>query len=62
MAGHIMRHFSNIFSDNLAASRQGFGCNYVLMKLTETWRKSLEEGNVVAAILIDLSKAFDAMQ
>ena len=61
MADHIMRHFSNIFSDNLSASRQGFGCNYVLMKLTETWRKSLEEGNV-AGILIDLSKAFDAMQ
>ena len=61
MADQIMKHFSNIFSENLAAFRQGFGCNHVLMKLTEMWRKSLDEGKVVAAILMDLSKAFDAM-
>ena len=61
MANQIMKHFSSIFSENLAAFRQGFGCNHVLMKLTETWRKYLDEGKVVAAILMDLSKAFDAM-
>ena len=47
MADQIMKHFSNTFSENLAAFRQGFGCNHVLMKLTETWRKSLDEGEVV---------------
>ena len=31
------------------------------MKLTETWRKSLDEGKVVAAFLMDQSKAFNAM-
>ena len=45
----------------MAAFRPGFGCDHVLMRLVEDWRKAVDKGQLVGAMLIDLSKAFDAM-
>ncbi|XP_069128426.1 origin recognition complex subunit 1-like [Argopecten irradians] len=39
----------------------GFGCQSTLLRLVEDWRKALDNHEYVAAILMDLSKAFDCL-
>ena len=38
-----------------------FGCQSTLLRLLEDWRKALDNHECVAAILMDLSKAFDCL-
>ena len=49
------------FNPFLAAFRKGFGCQSTLLRLLEDWRKALDNHECVAAILMDLSKAFDCL-
>ena len=53
--------FDNIFSPFLAAFRKGFGCQTTLLRLVEDWKSALDQHKCVAAILMDLSKAFDCL-
>jgi len=53
--------FNNHFNTFLSAFRPGYGCQSTLLKITEDWKKSLDENKYVAAILMDLSKAFDCL-
>jgi hypothetical protein len=41
----------------LSAFRTGYGCQTVLLKVIEDWKKVLDD-KYIAAILMDLSKAF----
>ncbi|XP_021341625.1 uncharacterized protein LOC110442373 [Mizuhopecten yessoensis] len=41
--------------------RPGFGCQSTLLRLVEDWRRALDNHEYVAAILMDLSKAFDCL-
>jgi len=50
-----------ILNDHLSAFREGYGCQQVLLRFLEEWKAAIEEKLKVGAILIDLSKAFDAM-
>jgi hypothetical protein len=45
----------------LSAFRSGYGCQTALLKIIEDWKKALDENKFVAAILMDLSKAFDCL-
>ena len=45
----------------LAAFRKGFGCQTTLLRLIEDWKTALDQHKSVAAILMDLSKAFDCL-
>ena len=36
-------------------------CETALMSATDTWMKQIDQGNIVGALLIDLSKAFDTV-
>ena len=45
----------------LSAYRQGYSCQSTLLALTESWRQALDENKIAAAILMDLSKAFDCV-
>ena len=45
----------------LAAFRKGIGCQSILLRLLEGWCKALDNQEYVAAILMDLSKAFDCL-
>ena len=36
-------------------------CCTALLKVTEDWRKSIDNREVVAAVALDLSKTFDAI-
>ena len=37
------------------------GCQSTLLRLVEDWRKALDNHKYVAAILMDLTKAFDCL-
>ena len=40
---------------------KGHSMQHVLIRLIEEWKKGLDNGNFVGAIMIDLSKAFDCI-
>jgi hypothetical protein len=43
----------------LSAFRSGFRCQTALLRKIEDWKKALDDNTFIAAILMDLSKAFD---
>ena len=45
----------------LSSFRSGHGCQTALLKIIEDWKKALDDNKFVAAILMDLSKAFDCL-
>ena len=54
--------FTNaVLNDNISAYRKGHSCQYALLKFVEEWRRALDKREIPAALLMDLSKAFDAM-
>ena len=61
MHDQLVEHYDTIFNPFLAAFRKGFGCQTTLLRLLEDWRKALDDRKYVAAILMDLSKAFDCL-
>ena len=56
----LSEHFEMIFND-YSAFRKKHGCQTILLKFLEDWKKSLDNKEYVAAILMDLSKAFDCL-
>jgi hypothetical protein len=54
-------YFENIFNPFLAAFRSGFGCQSTLLRVIEDWKHALDKNENLAAILMDLSKAFDCL-
>ena len=55
-------YFEWIFSPYQSGFRKRYGCQHVLMQMTENWRKSLDHKKVIGALSMDLSKAFDSLQ
>jgi hypothetical protein len=53
--------FNFHFHPSLSTFRKGFGCQTALLKIIEDWKKALDENKYIAAILMDLSKAFDCL-
>ena len=52
-------YFNDIFHPSLSAFRSGYGCQAALLKIVKDWKEALDNNKYVAAILMDLSKAFD---
>ena len=44
-----------------AAYRKGYSCQHVLLRVVEDWKLALDDRKHVAAMLMDLSKAFDSL-
>ena len=58
-----MTFFDKVFHPSLSAFRSGYGCQTALLKIIEDWKKALDENKfVLAAIFMDLSKAFDCLR
>ena len=54
--------FINSFlSEYMAAYREKYSTNHVLIRLIENWKKALDEKFLVGTVLMDLSKAFDCI-
>ena len=61
MHDQLSEYLDSSFNPFLAAFRKGFGCQSTLLRLLEDWRKALDNHECIAAILMDLSKAFDCL-
>ena len=61
MPDQLAEHNETTFNPFLAAFRKGFGCQTTLLHLLEDWHRTLDDLKYVAAILMDLSKAFDCL-
>ena len=57
----LSTHFENFFNPFIGAFRQGMGCPSTLLRLVEDWRRAVDSNEYVAAILMDLSRAFDSL-
>ena len=53
--------YQNILSEYVSAYRRHHSCETSLLRLTEDWRRSLDNKEIVAVISMDLSKAFDTV-
>ena len=61
MFNQLIDFFDLHFNPYLSAFRPGFGCQSVLLRILEDWRKALDDNCYVATVLMDLSKAFDCL-
>ena len=53
--------FNLIFESLLAAFRKGYSCQSLLVKFIDDIKKSLDQGDIVGTVFMDLSKAFDCL-
>ena len=57
----LMNFLDKHFHPLLSAFRPSFGCQTALLKIIEDCNKALDDNKFIAAILMDLSKAFDCL-
>ena len=50
-----------ILTKFVSVYRKSYSSNYILLKLREEWKKSLDDKNIIGAVLMDLSKAIDCI-
>ena len=61
MSDQMGTYFENLFSKFLSAFRRKYGCQSALVRMCEEWRLSLDKGESVGSIAMDLSRAFDSV-
>jgi len=57
----IYEYTTQVFHKYLSGFRKGHSCQDVLVRMTEDWRRNLDDNLTVGVVAIDLSKAFDCM-
>ena len=57
----ISPYFEDIFHKHVFAYRKHHGTDTALLRLTEQWRKELDQHNIIGIVSMDLSKAFDTL-
>ena len=58
MSDQMATYFQNIFSKFLSAFRRKYGCQSALVRMCEEWMLSLDKGESIGSIAMDLSRAF----
>ena len=58
LVGQLDDYCLALFHPFLSAYRKGYSCQSTLLALTKDWRQSLDGGNFVGAILMDLLEGF----
>ena len=61
MQNQIYPYLNKIFSKYQCGFRKGFSAQHCLIAMIEKWRQSLNSDGQAAAVLTDLSKAFDCI-
>ena len=61
MVRQLENYFEDILSPYISGFRKTHSCETVLIRMVEHIKKSLDHGNIVCAMLMDLSKAFDCI-
>ena len=62
MFKQMSNYFGKLFLEYLSGFRRGYGCQHVLMRSIENWKLVLVNKKIIAALSVDLSKAFDCLQ
>ena len=57
----LIPHLDHCLSKFIAAYRQQYNTQHVLIRMIEEWRQNLDNDNVAGAVLMDISKAFDCI-
>ena len=55
------KYFDDILDHYMCAFRKGHGCQTTLLRLLGDWKWALDRNEYVAAVLMDISKAFDCL-
>ena len=58
---NLTNYVDTFLSKFISAYRKSFSSNHVLIRLIESWKKSLDQKKFVGIVLMDLSKAFDSI-
>ena len=61
LADQLYAYFEQIFFRMLSAYRKKYGCEHVIVKLVDSWKKAMDNDQYVGTVLMDLSKAFDCI-
>ena len=61
LVNHVSEYFQDIVCHIIYGFRKKHSCETVLMRMVENVKKILDDGKIVCAILMDLSKAFDCI-
>jgi len=57
----ISSYMNNKFSKKLSGFRKHHNTQTSMVKMIDDWKKNLDKGNKVGALIMDLSKAFDTL-
>jgi hypothetical protein len=57
----LSEFFDNIFSKYQCGFRKGYSAQHCLLAMLEKWKSTRDKGQCIAALLTDLSKAFDCL-
>ena len=57
----ISKYFETRFSKFQCGFRKGYSAQHCLLAMIEKWKTAVDNGGVFAALLTDLSKAFDCI-
>ena len=61
MFDKVSDYFGSIFEDLLCAFRKKYSCQSTLIKAIDDWKVSLDRNQMIGAVFMDLSKAFDCL-
>ena len=61
MLEQLNSFFESKFSNFLCGFRKGHSTQHALFRLLASWQKSLDKGEIVGTVLMDLSKAYDCL-
>ena len=61
LCDQLMIFFQDKLSFMLSAYRSKYSCSNVILKCIEDWRLSIENGDKVGCVAMDLSRAFDSV-
>ena len=61
MVNQLTPFLDRVLHPRIAAYRNGYSCQTVLLRLVEDWKQAAERKEQVGGVMMDLSKAFDCL-
>ena len=58
---NLSNYVDTFLSKSVSANKKSYSSSHILIRLIESWKKSLDQKKFVGAVLIDSSKAFDSI-
>ena len=62
MDGHITAYISYYLSALLCGFRKGYNTQHTLIRMLKKWKGSLDSGENIGAVLMDLPKSFECIK